>query len=432
MRRVAAVAALGLALVLAACGGGASDTSSSVAGCPVSGPTCVRVGVGQPIFLGTLLDESDPIGDDVAASVRLAIDYFDGSFDGVPGQVLGHDVTVLAEDDGCSALGGRTGAERLMQEAGLVAVIGTSCSSAALGAADVTLLKKNVLLVSASNTAPGLTAAETHQRNYFRIAFNDVIQASTVADFAFDREQWLSAMALHVDGDPYSTQLTGAFQKSFALLGGTALGDVGLADGGSPAAFQRRVAAAQPAMVFIAQFTPSCERTVSALRSDPQTRRIPIVVSEACQTRNFFDLLGPLAAGVYTSGPDFSSVHESAFYRQAYLPAYRRLVGGEPNGVYHPAAWDAVNLVMDALKRTAVLEPSGDLSINREALRRALLNVQGYDGMSGRLTCASSGDCAESARIAIYRAPNWPVLKGDAAKPIYSQLKTLAEVMNGG
>jgi branched-chain amino acid transport system substrate-binding protein len=418
-------------LIAAGCGG-SSSSETAAASCTESGPTCVRVGLGQPLYLGTLLFESDPIGVDVARSLRLAIDYLDGTFDGIPGQLLGHDVSVVAEDDGCSAVGGRTGAIRLLQEPALVAVIGTSCSSAAFGAADVTLEKDNVLLLSASNTAPGLTDSSTHERNYFRIAFNDIIQGSTVADFAFTRQQWATAISVHKEDDAYSTQLTEAFTQSFLLLGGTSLSDLGVSESLPPAAVQRAVAKAQPAFVFIAEFTPVCDEIAAAIRQAPSTRDIPIVVSEACQTPTFLKTLGADANGIYTSGPDFSTVRESEFYNTEYLPAYRRLTGGDPIGVFHPTAWDTANLLFDAIRRTAVSDSSGVLTIDREALRRALLEVRGYEGLSGRLSCTSSGDCAEGARIAIYRAPNWPVNKGDAAEPIFSQLKTLSQIKNGG
>lgn len=420
-----------LGCVVVGCGGAETQSKPTSDACAESGKTCISVGLGRPIFLGTLLFVEDPTGEDVARSVRIAIDYLDGTFDGIPGQLLGHDIAVLVEDDGCSSVGGRIGANRLVQERGLLAVIGTSCSSAAFGAADTVLVEQNVLLMSPSNTAPGLTASSTHQRNYFRIAFNDVLQASAVADFAVSREAWKSAVAIHRKDDAYSSQLTMAFTQSFGVLGGTPLADLSFEDE-SPATIAASVAELNPEMVFIAEYSPRCEALVGALRDRPETRTTPIVVSEACQTPDFFELLGSKANGVYAAGPDFSVVRESAFYRDAYLPAYRRLTGGEPIGVFHPAAWDAVNLLFDAVRRTAVVNPSGALSIDRETLRRALLSVQGYAGLSGRITCESSGDCAESTRIAIYRAPNWPVVKGDSARPVFSQLKTLAEVMSGG
>jgi branched-chain amino acid transport system substrate-binding protein len=175
-----------------------------------------------------------------------------------------------------------------------------------------------------------------------------------------------------------------------------------------------------------------CDEIAAAIRQAPSTRDIPIVVSEACQTPTFLKTLGADANGIYTSGPDFSTVRESEFYNTEYLPAYRRLTGGDPIGVFHPTAWDTANLLFDAIRRTAVSDSSGVLTIDREALRRALLEVRGYEGLSGRLSCTSSGDCAEGARIAIYRAPNWPVNKGDAAEPIFSQLKTLSQIKSGG
>jgi branched-chain amino acid transport system substrate-binding protein len=192
------------------------------------------------------------------------------------------------------------------------------------------------------------------------------------------------------------------------------------------------VAALDPAVVFITAFSPECEAMAAALRAQPATRRTPIVVSEACQTETFLDALGPAAAGVYASGPDFSYLTDNAFYRDGYLPAYRRQTGGDPIAVFHAFAFDAFSLVVDAIRRTAVVEPGGALSIDREGLRRALLQVRGYPGMSGRLTCAASGDCAEGARIAVYRAPDWPVARGAGATPVFSQQKTLAQIRGGG
>ena len=51
---------------------------------------CLRIGVGEPIVIGTLLDETQPLGREPLVSVELAIDYLDGTFDGVDGSLLGH------------------------------------------------------------------------------------------------------------------------------------------------------------------------------------------------------------------------------------------------------------------------------------------------------------------------------------------------------
>ena len=85
-------------------------------------------------------------------------------------------------------------------------MIGTSCSSAALGVADKILSDKGILLISPSNTNPGLTAEGTHQPFYLRTAHNDKIQAAIVADFVFT-EQGLTTAATINDESPYADGL---------------------------------------------------------------------------------------------------------------------------------------------------------------------------------------------------------------------------------
>src|SRR5713226_4144551 len=125
-------------LVAAACSkkattsGGGSATST----CAADKFGCDIYKAGEPIKLGTLLSISGStafLGTDSQHGAQLALDYLDGKLDGKLGTILGHSVTMQNEDDGCSKDGGQAGATKLVSVANLVAVIGTSCSSAALG-----------------------------------------------------------------------------------------------------------------------------------------------------------------------------------------------------------------------------------------------------------------------------------------------------------
>ncbi len=142
---------------------------------------CVTVGANDPIQIGTLLSVSGDnanLGLDSLYGVQLALDYLDGTFDQKDGQIDGHNVTLQNEDDKCSSEGGAAGSTKLAANAQIVAVIGTSCSGAALGVADTTLGDKGIVLFSPSNTNPSLTAAGTHNPFYFRTAHNDAIQGA--------------------------------------------------------------------------------------------------------------------------------------------------------------------------------------------------------------------------------------------------------------
>src|SRR5262245_17344534 len=128
-RRYLAILALvsALTLVAAACGdddegggetaatGGTAATGAAV-DCDADEFGCVEIAAGAPIQLASLLSisgETAFLGTDSNHGIELAIDYLDDAFDGTGGQLLGHDVELVQEDDGCSAEGGQAGATAL-------------------------------------------------------------------------------------------------------------------------------------------------------------------------------------------------------------------------------------------------------------------------------------------------------------------------------
>ncbi len=186
----------------------------------------VVVAAGAPIELATLQAISGAVaslGTDQVRAVEIAIaDY---------GDIKGHTVQLSQEeDDLCNSEGGQLGAQRIVANPAIVAVIGTSCSGAAVPASEV-LSAAGVMLVSASNTSPRLTAtgylaAEGPSRGdawsfgYFRTAHNDEFQGRGAAAFAFDNLGLTTAATIN-DGDPYTQGLTTAFGASFEEFGGT-------------------------------------------------------------------------------------------------------------------------------------------------------------------------------------------------------------------
>src|SRR5918992_70146 len=160
-----------MSLVAAACAEDDGDGTADGAGdgaasaCEADEFGCVEYGEGEPIHLATLLSISGAtaaLGTDSNRGVELAIDNLDDQLDGTAGQLMGRDVEMTQEDDGCSAEGGQAGGTALAADETIVAVIGTTCSSAALGVADTILSDAGVLLFSPSNTNPGLTSEEAH------------------------------------------------------------------------------------------------------------------------------------------------------------------------------------------------------------------------------------------------------------------------------
>ncbi|MCX6390252.1 MAG: ABC transporter substrate-binding protein [Solirubrobacterales bacterium] len=185
----------------------ATSGNDAQAVCDKTDADCVHVAAGAPIQIGSLLSKEQGSGKDGLVAVKLAMDYLDGRFDGVNGRLLDHPVSLLSADDGCSPAGGRKGAKQLLQESNLIATVGTTCSSAALGEADRLMSAAKVPLISPSNSAPLLTDPSRHQRYYFRTSFNDLIQGEVVAEFA-NSEIAKRRAAVFYTPDAYSRQVS--------------------------------------------------------------------------------------------------------------------------------------------------------------------------------------------------------------------------------
>lgn len=429
---------LGLALALVAFGdrSGANTPRPSPAKlaeiCEEDRYGCVEYGVGDPITLGALLwvgAGADATGIDSERGTELAVDYLDGLFDGIPGELLGHPVQLLVANDGCNAAEGRIGAHTLASQSGLLAVVGTTCSASAVHGAVPVLGARGILMVSPSNTAPELTKPFVGGRFYARTAPNDEIQGAVVAGFAQGRLHAQRAAVLH-SADPYSKELSAVFDARFDYLGGRSQ-DEQVAPGASQAQVEsalQRLARFRPQVIYFPVTDPLCARVTRAIAAMPQLAARAIT-SDGCLSSAMLSSAATLAQPLFVSGPDLSDLNNDPFYKEAFVPAYRERFGERPSAPYHANAFDAANLIFDAARRTAIVGAGDTLAVPRTALRNALSDVVHYDGLSGVLECQPTGDCAQSALIAVYASPAWPVSGGTSdAKPVFSQSKTLAEV----
>lgn len=440
---LALLALLGaLSLVAAACGSdneGGGTTSATGGGtgaavdCSADQFGCVEVAAGDPIQLASLLSisgDTAALGTDSNHGIELAIDYLDNKFDATPGQLLGHDVSLQQEDDGCSAEGGQAGATALAANPDIVAVIGTSCSSAALGVADTILGDKGILLFSPSNTNPGLTSEEAHQPFYARTAHNDKIQGAIVADFVFNKLKIDSAATIN-DESPYADGLAQAFRDNFEALGGkiTDTEQVNSSDTDLGPVFTN-IASTNPGVVYGPNFNPVCALSYSQ-GSDILAKGTVQIGSDGCLESSFLDTVGDPISGYdyYASSPDVTAYQGGDFYKNEYLPAYTDQFG-KPTSVFNAHAYDATNVLFDAIKQVAVDDGSGNLTISRTALRDAVFATSGYQGLTGTITCTPLGDCATDVTIGVFQYNHWPVEGGvDPTDPVFSETKTLADVI---
>ncbi len=425
-----------LALIGAACSDtsstGTTDSGGSTGGADCSADEfgCVEIAAGDPITIATLLaitGDNKNLGLDSQYGAALAVDYLDGTFDATSGMLLDHEVTLLNEDETCSAEGGQQGATTLAANDSIVAVIGTSCSSASLGIADKILSQKGITTLSPSATNPALTSDGTHQPFWFRTAHNDRIQAAVVVDYAVKELGAKTAVTIH-DESPYTQGLTDGFAANFESQGGTMNSDeaVNSADKDFKTLLTQ-IAQNPPDVIYAPDFNPVCALIAKQKAETSGLENTTLMGSDGCSDATYTDIGGDATNGVFLSGPDLTAFTGGDFYKNDFLPAYVDQFGSNPISVFHAHAYDAANVLFEAITTAAVQNDDGSLTIPRTALRDAVQATNGYEGIIGTITCTPLGDCATSVTIGVYEVPDVGFLD-PAAKPVFTETKTLDEV----
>lgn len=390
-------------LVLAACapaGSGSPSEAASVAASAAADPAaacdalengCFEVAAGEPLTIASalaitgdvaFLGNDSNFGIDVAKTER--------------GQVLGRDVEVVHEDAGCGdAATGQTAAQSILGNPSILGVIGTTCSRTAVTAMQV-LGPAHVVMVSPSNTAPGLTNPDHEQYGgefFFRTAYNDKVQGAAVAKYACEELKIKSAATIH-DGSPYAEQLQQVFADEFvAQCGGTitsqnamAVGDVEFHN------LLTTISADSPDMIFMPVFDPEGPLIVNQSRDIPALADTIFFGADGVKDAGFIQAAGTVAEeiGMYFSGPDLNF---GTKYTDDFLPKLLELEGTtEPQAPYHAHAYDAYNILMDAIESAWVGDDADGTSyFSRDGIREHFAGLKDYPGLTGTLTCGGTG-----------------------------------------
>jgi ABC-type branched-subunit amino acid transport system substrate-binding protein len=95
-----------------------------------------------------------------------------------------------------------------------------------------------------------------------------------------------------------------------------------------------------------------------------------------------------------------------------FLERWAAANSSAPASSLHIYAYDATNLLLNAIEATAVSNSAGSLLIGRQALRQSLSETAQYGGLSGVLTCMPNGSCADRSSFGVYQLTNAEISGG--------------------
>ena len=382
-----------------------------VAGCE-DALGCVTVAPGDAIKIASALviaGPNAPLGLDTQYGVEIAIDQ--------RGELAGHPIELVPGDAGCDAQGGQTAATKIASDDSIVAVVGHNCSSSCTPAAPI-YNDAGLTMISPSCTAPALTGEGSHVDSFLRTAHNDNIQGRVMAEFVINELGLTSAATIH-DGSPYAEQLQQVFADTFVELGGTITAQEAINVGDTDMRpVLTSIASGSPELIYYPIFIAEGGFITAQAKEIAGLEETILAGADGMQSPQFLEAAGDAAQGMYLSGPDLG--FENEIYTD-FLADYAERQGGDPTAPFHAHAYDASLMIFDAVEAVAQKDAEGNTLIGRQALRDALYSTSGLAGITGNITCDEMGDCADP-QIAVSQ------VQDDAFVPIYQSGEMLGDM----
>ncbi len=345
---------------------------------------CITVAAGDPIRIAAAMTIAGPnasLGTDSMHGMEIALDD--------RGPVKGHKVEIQADDEGCSAEGGQAASTKIASDKSIVAIVGHTCSSSCTPAAPI-YDEAGMTMISASCTAPALTAVGSHKPSFMRTALNDNVQGKAVAEFAYNKLGVRKAATIH-DGSPYAEQLQQVFADVFKKLGGEIVAQEAInVNDTDMRPVLTSIAAKKPDFLYYPIFIAEGGFITTQAKEISGLEKVILAGSDGLNSPDFLKAAGQAAEGMYVSSP----VAASGAAYDDFLKKHQAKYGTPPPSAFHAHAYDATNIILNALEKVVKQDKDGNLLIGRKALRDAMYATKEYKGITGNLTCNENGDCA--------------------------------------
>lgn len=396
--------------------------------CASSGSSSVT-GDNKNLILATDLPIAQAAEHDVGIAVQNGADLAVSENADLGG---GYHLTVKHYDNSTAAAGSHDPAQgvvnmnAIVANPQIVAVIGPFNSSVAAVEIPVVNQQDGPVLISPSNTNPGLTlqaqsAANgmdyptlhpaTHKDFYFRIPSNDLVQGKLLASIclASTSLKGIGAKTAFVldDNEVYGKGLATFFSNAFTAGGGTIVSTPTSISKDQIATFSdlaTTIVSLHPDLIFFGgnpgAGAGELKQAVAAAGA-PNT--LWVVGDGFVNNSSWFSEAGAAASGTFgaVAGPDLKTLSAASTFVAKYQDAYK--AAPLPYGAM---AYDGAMIEITAMK---ALIASGQ-SVTREAIR-ARVAANSYTGVTGKITFDANGDNSGSKIFSI-----WAVLPTAATK----------------
>ena len=289
------------------------------------------------------------------------------------GGILGREVQIIGLDGKGTSDDSVSAYKRLVEEYGVVAVVGTNFSSCNIPIAAVAdELKVPVIATAASNELVTVDADGNLHPYSFRLCFIDSYMGLLAGSYAYNELGLRTCAVIEDITDSYSTSVGGFMVDTFTSLGGELVAIEEAQNGDNDFRAQlTKIAAKQPDVLFV----PWNYENVALIAQQAREVGITAVLfgADGWDTTELTELAnGALEGCYYVSRPGFN-LPEAAAYGEIYAAEYN--VALETECLYGN---DGLKWIQYAIETAGTDDPT--------AIRDALEATESFDGLLGHMS----------------------------------------------
>lgn len=286
------------------------------------------------------------------------------------GGVKGRPIKLIVLDNRGLPEESATAVTRLITQHKVVSILGEVASSRSLAAAPIAQ-SHGIPMISPSSTSPKVTEVGDF---IFRVCFIDPFQGYVVAKFARTNLNIRTAAILRDKKSDYSEGLANVFSEEFKKSGGSIVAD--LAYQSSDVDFKAQLTAIKaksPEAIFV----PGYYTDVGLIAR--QTRElgitVPLLGGDGWESSKLFEIGGPALMPAYIS--NHAAVDNPTPELTTFINKYEKKYGRKPDALA-ALAYDAANLLFDAMNRAVKIEPAD--------IKTAIATTKDFKGVTGSIT----------------------------------------------
>ena len=363
------VAAMTVA-TLAGCG----KSSDGAASASADSEDVIKIGVFEP-----LTGENGGGGSQEVDGIKYANQVYP--------EVLGKKIELVVVDNKSDKGEATTAATRLVEQEGVVAVLGSYGSGVSIAAGDI-FKNAKVPAMGCSCTNPMVTQGNEY---YFRTCFLDPFQGTVMANYC-TQQGFTKAAVVYQNGDDYSTGLANFFKTAFTEAGGEMVNEGVIQTNDSDYNSILTNIKSSGAEVI---FAPSSIQVAGAFIKQARALGIDALIcaGDTWENEAIIDVAGEAANGIVLS--TFYDENDASASDEAkkFVPGFKEYLGGDDNIIPAVSAlgYDAYCVVRDAIERAG--------STDGDAIRQALVDTKEFVGVTGAIKFDENGDADKSVAI---------------------------------